>query len=212
MTTPQFLLYVDARHTSPYAMSAYVALVEKAVPFELRPIDLYSDELRATDYAQRSLTCRVPTLSHGDYHLSESSAIAEYLDELLPPPGYRALYPDNIRERARARQIQAWLRSDLMALREARPTTSVFGAPLTTALPTAAEHDGVRLCRVVEQLLTSRASSIFAHWSIVDTDLALMLQRLLNNGHALSEQLASYARGQWQRPSLQAWLALPRSA
>ena len=38
MPTPQFLLYVDARFSSPYAMSAYVALVEKAVPFELRHI------------------------------------------------------------------------------------------------------------------------------------------------------------------------------
>ena len=210
MSTPQFLLYVDARHTSPYAMSAYVALVEKAVPFELRHIDLHSEDLHTGDYAQHSLTCRVPMLSHGDHHLSESSAIAEYLDELLLPPGYRALYPGHVRERSRARQIQAWLRSDLVALREARPTTSVFGAPLATTLPAAAQQDGVRLCRVAEQLLTSGADTLFADWSIVDTDLALMLQRLLNNGDPVSERLATYARSQWQRPSLQAWLALPR--
>ena len=210
MSTVQFLLYVDTRHMSPYAMSAYVALVEKAVPFELRLIDVYSEELRTGDYAQRSLTCRVPMLSHGDYHLSESSAIAEYLDDLLPPPGYRALYPSQVRERARARQLQAWLRSDLMALREARPTTSVFGAPLTTDLPAAAEQDALRLCRVAEQLLTREAATLFGEWSIADTDLALMLQRLLNNGHAVPERLATYVRGQWQRPSVQAWLALPR--
>ena len=172
---------------------------------------LVSDEVRADDYAPCSLTCRVPMLSHGDYHLSESSAIAEYLDELLPPPGYRALYPSSIRERARARQIQAWLRSDLMALREARPTTSVFGAPLTAALPVAAEQDGARLCSVAEQLLTGSMDTLFDDWSIADTDLALMLQRLLNNGHVMPERLASYARGPWQRPALQAWLALPRS-
>ena len=211
MPTPQFLLYVDARHSSPYAMSAYVALVEKAVPFELRHIDLRNDKVHVDDYAQRSLTCRVPMLSHDNYHLSESSAIAEYLDELLPPPGYRALYPSSIRERARARQIQAWLRSDLMALREARPTTSVFGAPLTTALPVAAEQDGARLCGVAEQLLTDSMGTLFDEWSIADTDLALMLQRLLNNGHVVPKRLASYARGQWQRPAVLAWLALPRS-
>ncbi len=210
MSTVQFLLYVDTRHMSPYAMSAYVALVEKAVPFELRHIDLRTDEVRAADYAQRSLTCRVPMLSHGDYHLSESSAIAEYLDELLPPPGYRALYPGKVRERARARQIQAWLRSDLMALREARPSTAVFGAPLTTPLPVAAERDGARLCTLVEQLLPPGASTVCADWSIVDTDLALMLQRLMNNRDAVPTRIADYAHRQWQRPSIQAWLALAR--
>ena len=131
---------------------------------------LVSDEVRADDYAPCSLTCRVPMLSHGNYHLSESSAIAEYLDELLPPPGYRALYPSSICERARA-----------------------------------------RLCGVAEQLLTGSMGTLFDEWSIADTDLALMLQRLLNNGHVMPERLASYARGQWQRPAVQAWLALPRS-
>lgn len=212
MPNHQFLLSVDDRYMSPYAMSAYVALVEKAVPFELRPLRLASEELRTPAYAQRSLTCRVPMLSHGDFHLSESSAIAEYLDELLPPPGYRALYPGSVRERARARQIQAWLRSDLAALREARPTTAVFGTPLTTPLPPAAVQDGVRLCTVVEQLLAPGASSVGPDWAIVDTDLALMLQRLMNNGDAVPDRLADYARRQWQRPALQAWLALPRPA
>lgn len=56
MPTPQFLLYVDARHSRPCAMSIYVALVENAMPFELRHIDLRSDEVRADNYAQRSLT------------------------------------------------------------------------------------------------------------------------------------------------------------
>lgn len=212
MPTHQFLLYVDDRYMSPYAMSAYVALVEKAVPFELRPVALDSDELRAPTYAQRSLTCRVPMLSHGDYFLSESSAIAEYLDELLRPPGYRSLYPGNVRERARARQIQAWLRSDLMALRDARPTTTVFGAALTSPLPPAAAQDAARLCTLAEQLLPVGATNVGSDWSIVDTDLALMLQRLLNNGDAVPARLADYARRQWQRPALQTWRALPRPA
>ena len=145
MSTSQFLLYVDARHVSPYAMSAYVALTEKGVPFELRHVDLRAAGQRAPDYARDSLTCRVPMLSHGEFHLSESSAIAEYLDELLPPPGYRALYPAALQQRARARQLQAWLRSDLGGLREARPTTAVFGAPLASPLPANAVADSARL-------------------------------------------------------------------
>jgi glutathione S-transferase len=211
MSTAQFLLHVDARHVSPYAMSAYVALREKGVPFELRHVDLRAAAQRAPDYARDSLTCRVPMLSHGDFHLSESSAIAEYLDELLPAPGYRPLYPGARQARARARQIQAWLRSDLMALRDARPTTAVFGAALTTPLPAAAVDDGMRLCALVESLLPAGATQLFSEWSLADTDLALMLQRLLNNGDALPARVAAYVRAQWQRPSVQAWLALPRT-
>lgn len=210
MSSAQFLLHVDARHMSPYAMSAYVALTEKGVPFELRHVDLRADGQRAPDYARQSLTCRVPMLSHGDFHVSESSAIAEYLDELLPAPGYRALYPGTLRERARARQVQAWLRSSLEALREARPTTAVFGAPLATPLPAAARQDGQRLCDLVEALLPAGATLLFGDWSLADTDLALMLQRLLNSGDAVPARVAAYARAQWQRPSVQAWLALPR--
>ncbi len=211
MSTTQFLLHVDARHVSPYAMSVYVALTEKGVPFELRHVDLSTADQRAPDYARDSLTCRVPMLSHGEFHLSESSAIAEYLDELLPAPGYRALYPGTGHERARARQIQAWLRSDLTALRDARPTTAVFDAPLSTPLPSAAADDGARLCALVESLLPVGASQLFCDWSLADTDLALMLHRLLNSGDAVPARVADYARAQWQRPSVQAWLALPRA-
>lgn len=210
MSNAQFLLHVDARHVSPYAMSAYIALIEKGVPFELRHVDLRAAEQREAHYARDSLTCRVPMLSHGAFHLSESSAIAEYLDELLPAPGYRALYPVDAQQRARARQIQAWLRSDLAALREARPTTAVFGPPLTTPLPAAARDDATRLCALVEALLPPQATQLFDGWSLVDSDIALMLQRLLNSGEELPPRIADYARAQWQRPALQAWLALPR--
>lgn len=212
MSTSPFQLTVDARYVSPYAMSAFVALTEKGVPFTLRLLDLRADEQRAPDYARLSLTCRVPMLTHGDFHVSESSAIAEYLEDLLPPPGYRALYPEQHKARARARQMQAWLRSDLGALREARPTTAVFGAPLTTPLPAAARADAQRLCTLVESLLPAGATQLFEAWSIADTDLALMVQRLLNSGDAVPATVAAFARAQWQRPSLKAWLALPRPA
>ncbi len=65
----------------------------------------------------------LPTLVHGDFALVESSAIAEYLEEAFPGA---VLYPENLRDRARARQFQAWLRSDLMPLREERPTSVMF--------------------------------------------------------------------------------------
>ena len=116
MPDHEFTLYIDTRFLSPYAMSAFVALTEKGVPFQLKKIDLAAQEHLHGDYARLSVTRRIPTLTHGAFNLSESSAIAEYLEDILPPPAHSPLYPQAPRDRAIARQIQAWLRSDLMPI------------------------------------------------------------------------------------------------
>ncbi len=66
-------------------MSAFVALREKKLNFDFRTINLNSQENRDTNFSSVSLTSRVPTLSDGDFSLSESSAIAEYVEEVYPP-------------------------------------------------------------------------------------------------------------------------------
>src|ERR1035437_4573757 len=97
-------LYADPEFASPYAMSAFVALHEKGLTFEVVTLDLAANENQASGFASMSLTRRVPTLLHGDFSLSESSAITEYIDELFPGT---PLYPADPRSRARARQGQA---------------------------------------------------------------------------------------------------------
>src|ERR1700738_5552558 len=116
-------LYADSEFTSPYAMSAFVALTEKHLPFEIRTRDLARAENNAPDYANTSLTQRVPTLIDGDFAISESSAIAEYLEEVYPDP---PIFPVGPQMRARARHVQAWLRSDRVPVRLDSPTSPTF--------------------------------------------------------------------------------------
>src|SRR6267378_7730146 len=116
-------MLADKQFTSPYAMSVFVALTEKQIPFEVRTLDLAIGANNDPEYARTSLTQRVPTLIDGDFALSESSAIAEYLNEAYPDP---PIFPTDLRQRARARQVQAWLRSDFMPIRQERPTPTVF--------------------------------------------------------------------------------------
>src|SRR5260370_29871519 len=116
-------LYVDSQFASPYAMSVFVSLLEKRLTFETDPINLAANENQEPGFATTSITRRVPTLVHDNFSLSESSAISEYINETFP--GTR-LYPIDPRSRARARQVQAWLRSDLMPIRDERPTLVVF--------------------------------------------------------------------------------------
>ncbi|MBX9607064.1 MAG: glutathione S-transferase, partial [Gammaproteobacteria bacterium] len=77
-------------------------------------------------------------------------------------------------------------------------------------LPAAAEADAARLVACAEALLPPGAEHLFGAWSIADTDLALMLQRLLRNGDPVPARLSTYAEHQWRRPSVARWLALPR--
>lgn len=211
MPQNQLTLFVDHQFTSPYAMSVYVTLREKGIPFAIERLDLGAIQHQQTAYRQQSLTARVPTLVNDGFTLSESSAISEYLEEVFAPPAYAAVYPQDVQRRARARQVQAWLRSDLMPIRSERGTDTVFIQPTTTPLSVSALQAAEKLFWVAEQLLPAESDYLFGSWCIADTDLALMLNRLVMNGDAVPERLKTYATQQWQRPSVQHWLQQQRT-
>ncbi|WP_343743241.1 glutathione transferase [Herbaspirillum huttiense] len=200
-------LHVDAQYASPYAMSVFVALREKALPFDLHTVDLDAAAHHDPAYAALSLTARVPTLQHGELALSESSAITEYLEDVFDGA---PLYPSDPAARARARQVQAWLRSDLMPIREERNTQVLFYAARKPPLSAQAEATAQRLFRFAEALLPQAADHLFGQWSIADTDLALMINRLALHGDPVPPRLAAYAKAQWQRPTVQEWLTMQR--
>ena len=200
-------LYVDSQYASPYAMSVFVALTEKKLQFEIKPVNLADREHSQGEYSQASLTSRVPTLIHDGFALSESSAIDEYIDEVFP--GTR-LYPSDARQRARARQVQAWMRSDLMPVRMERGTRVIFYHVKRPPLSAEGQEAARKLFFFVDQLLPAGEQNLFGDWSIADVDLSLMLQRLICNGDQVPTRLADYANYQWQRPSVQAWVALQR--
>ena len=199
----QITLYIDNNYVSPYAMWAFVALKEKRLPFALKTVDLAAKQHHETGYEHLTLTGKVPALVHGDFALAESSAIIEYLEDVFPSP---PVLPADAKQRARARQLQAWLRSDLAALREERPTTVIFRAPTDKPLSEAGRAAADRLVRVAASLLGGGADPLFGDWCIADTELALTLNRLVANGDAVPENLKRYVLAQWARPSVQAWL------
>src|SRR5207237_5390507 len=201
MAKDSLTLYVDSFWISPYAFSCFVALKEKGLRFEARTVSLPDKEHHRDDYRRRSLTGRVPALDHGDFSLSESSAIVEYLDDAFPdtPPAL----PSAPRDRARARQIMAWVRSDLMPIREERSTTTMFHERATKPLSAAAQDAARRLMAFAQGVVPEGRTSLFgAPWSAADTDLAFMLQRLNLNGFELPPPVRRFAHTQWQRPAV----------
>lgn len=203
-------LYGESFWISPYVFSCFVGLREKHLPFTMHEISLAHGEQRASAYRDRAFTGKVPALVHGDFWLTESSAILEYLEDAFPAPAHPALLPAEPVARARARQVMAWIRSDLMALREERPTTTMFYAKATAPLTAAGATAAATLLHVAEALVPATSPHLFGAWSIADADLAFMLHRLLLNDHPVPARIAAYARAQWQRPSVQEYVARER--
>ena len=200
-------LYVDKRLTSPYALSVFVTLKEKRIPFELEYVELEVGAQHARGYAQLSRTCRIPTLLIDGFSVSESSAITEYLEDTRPSP---PVYPADAMKKAVARQVQAWLRSDLMPIREERSTEHLYYRSAVQPLTPSATAAANKLVFAAESLLAHGQENLLGDWCIADVDLALMLNRLLHNGYPLPDGLAQYTRKQWSRPSVAEWVALPR--
>jgi glutathione S-transferase len=204
------VLHGNDRYTSPYVFSVFVTLTEKKVPFRLEVLSLERKEHQRPGYADRTYTGKVPALRHGDFWLAESSAIDEYVDEAFPPPAHPRIYPEDPRERARVRMVQAFLRSDLGPLRQERPTSTFFLDEKVGPLSAAARASADRLVGVAERVLPPGAAFIARSFSPGDADLALMLQRLVHNGDPCPERLARWANEIFRRPSIREWLAKTR--
>lgn len=200
------VLYANSTYSSPYVLSVYAALIEKGLPFELKTIKLDGQQL-SSGYTGMSLTSRVPTLVAGDFSLSESSAIVEFLEDSFPAPEFTAVLPTNPQDRARARQIMAWLRSDLDALREERATTVLFAARNPQPLSDQGRRAADKVLRVADALIDEQGNNLFGQWSVADVDFAVMLNRLAANSDPVPEKVKRYIDRQWQRPCVQSWWA-----
>jgi glutathione S-transferase len=203
-------LYSDGFYISPYVFSVFIVLEEKGIPYEMTTVALQEKAQERPEYRDRAITGRVPAIDHDGFWLAESAAIDNYLEEAFPAPQYRRALPESVKDRARARMVLDWIRSDLMPIREERPTHMMFYERAKQPLSAAGVAAEKRLIEIATRLVPEDAPSLFGGWSIADSDLAFMLQRLILNGHDVPARLRSFVDVQWARPSVRKWLALPR--
>jgi glutathione S-transferase len=200
-------LYAESSGLSPWVFHAMVALEEKHLPYRIEVVSLPLAVEARKKLQAHAVIAKLPILVHGDLWFSESLAISEYLAETFPAPGYPRLFPANLGDRARARQIMMFLRTSLAALREARPTSTVFGRPVTTALPERAREEAAELERIALALILEGKTTLFDDWCIADCDLALSLMRLVANQDPLDRRLIDYAMAQFDRKSVRRFIA-----
>jgi glutathione S-transferase len=200
-------LYVGSTWDSPWAFHALVALEEQQLPYRLEVVPMPIPADTRSELRAKAIFGKVPILVHGDVWLSESLAISEYLAERFPPPQHPALMPGDLVERARARQVMSFVRTTSRALREDRPTSSVFGRPTTRPLSEQAKTEAEELVRVASAFVAPGKTSICSQWSIADADLALMLMRLVANSDPMPSHLIEYTLAVWDRRSVRRYIA-----
>jgi glutathione S-transferase len=187
-----------------------IALEEKQLPYKLEVVPMPIPAPVKARLQASAVLGTVPILVHGETWISESLAISEYLDEVFPAPGHAPLLPAAAIDRARARQVMLFLRTSLHALREARPTTSVFGRPITKPMSDKARAEAAELERVALAWVAGdgkEGGALFGAWSLADADLALALMRLIANQDPLDRRLVAYALAQFDRKSVRRFVA-----
>ena len=87
---------------SPYVRKVLVCLDLKGITCEIDPVvGFFGDER----FTRLNPLRRIPVLLHDDFALVDSSVICQYVEDRWPEP---ALYPADIRQRARARWLEEY--------------------------------------------------------------------------------------------------------
>jgi glutathione S-transferase len=205
-----FELHGDTLWLSPYFFSVFVALEEKGATYKVVPVAMERGAQREPAYQTSSVTGRVPALRHGDFVLAESSAMAEYLEEILPTP---ALLGQTAQERGRVRQIMSWIRSDAtLPVRNERSTHNIFynraAAPLSSAA-LAARDKFIAVCTNLG-LDGTHEFAVGDKFTLADADLTLFAMRLIVSGDPLPATLVAYSERHWARASIAKFVQHPR--
>ena len=108
-------LYGYYRSSASYRIR--IILNVKGIAWENRPVMLNRDEHRAETFRSINPMSFVPVLEIGDTVLSQSPAIAEYLEETIPLP---SLLPDEPLGRAQVRELQSLIGCDIHPLQNLR--------------------------------------------------------------------------------------------
>jgi glutathione S-transferase len=85
---------------STYVRTVRMVLAEKGTQYEQVPVHVLKGEPRQPEHLARHPFGKVPVLDYDGFRIVETSAIAPFLDEVLPGPAFT---PDNPKDRARMR-------------------------------------------------------------------------------------------------------------
>ena len=130
---------------SNYYNKAKVALLEKGIPFD----EVYCTTSQDEAYLKRSPMGKVPYLEIDGQFLCESQVICEYLDDRYPE---KPLYPKDLLERARVRELIAVMELHMELVARRLYTQAFFGGTVSDEIKKQVEKDLAKGVRAFKQL------------------------------------------------------------
>lgn len=205
-------LYIGNKNYSSWSMRPWVLLKAFGIPFE--EVKLRFDFSPGSSFYQTLATlcptAKVPVLIEPDgFAVWDTLAIAEYIAESHPQ---RAIWPRDLRQRARARSLCAEMHAGFGSLRSLCPMNieadlQAVGQQLLATEP-ALGSDLKRLNELwADALVASGGPFLFAEFSAVDAYFAPMVMRTSRYGLPLVPAAAAYAQAVEQHPAVTGWVS-----
>ncbi len=204
-------LYIGNKNYSSWSMRPWVLLKQAGIAFE--EVKLRFDSFDSQSNFKQSLrlltpTGKVPVLDDGGFAVWDTLAIAEYLAEKFPQAG---LWPQDSKDRARARSICAEMHAGFTALRSECPMNIEASLPETGKLilrdkpAVRAELD--RLVGMWTELLTQhKGPLLFGGFCIADAFYAPVCTRIRTYALPVPAGIAGYIERVLALPGVKAWI------
>jgi glutathione S-transferase len=204
-------LYIGNKNYSSWSMRPWVLLKQAGLPFEERMVrfDAFNSDSRfKAEVLKVNPAGRVPVLVDEGLAVWDSLAIVEYLAEKFPE---KALWPRDVRARARARSVVAEMHSGFAGLRTHCPMNIEAALPHIGALvwrdQAGVRSDVERICSMWTGLLEAHGGPmLFGEFSIADAFFAPVCMRLRNYALPVPAAVTDYIRRVCALPGVQAWI------
>ncbi|CAB1207276.1 glutathione S-transferase family protein [Acinetobacter bouvetii] len=205
-----YQLYIANKNYSSWSMRPWLVLQAFHLPFQ-ENIIAFPVERNTGTFKQDVLAInpngKVPVLLDKELMLWDSLAICEYLAEQHPD---LALWPQDVKQRARARCIAAEMHSGFSQLRNLcgmniRANLAEVGQRLWQDNPEL-RQDVAR----IEQIWAQRPHAdgfLCGAFSIADAFYAPVVTRFMTYGLPVSESTLQYMQTMLQHPAMQLWIA-----
>ena len=197
-------LYGYWRSSASYRIRIVLAL--KGVDYDYVPVNLLAGDQREHDHVSRQPQGLVPAFetSNGAI-LTQSLAIAEYLDEVIPEP---ALLPKDAVARGMARSMVAEMHSSYQALRSECPMNVRKRFEGFTPSE-ACRQDILRILGLWAEARSRFGSGgpfLFGTFGAADVYFAPVVSRFISYQIPVPGFAAAYMQAVWEHEWLQTWI------
>lgn len=195
-------LFIGNQNYSSWSLRAWLIFEQFDIDVQVTKLPLFKPEFYQA-LTKVTPTAKVPTLVDGDVAVWESLAILEYVNEQ-----YLAgkAWPEDSKQRAKARAIASEMHAGFTALRSELPMNC--RAQRRVELSEAALKDVQRIDEMWSQQMDVYPDQwLFGDWSIVDAMYAPVVLRFKTYDVQLSKPAQAYLEKALQSPAMQAWIA-----